>query len=535
MTLAMLRTRLRAEQGFTMIIAIGVMFVTSLILVAAFTIANGDVQNSHTSEAQKQAYFAALAGVQEYEYLLQANPDYWQTCGHPETKAKENVLETDEERYVVTPLPTKAWVEAGHKECSTESPFTSMIETKGTLANTFRIKSTGYAGGSTKSTGAVRTVIATFRVTGFLDYVFYTNFETVDPTLYPSSAKKTAEECENKYYSEWSKLGLKCEVIEFGEGDQIEGPMHTNDAADVTGGTRFGREGHTPTDVVEINGGTYGSQAGCSSSAKYFTATKCYTKGPYLTAPPKDTSLASYVEPAYEYVGQTWIELKGEEMTVKTFNQSTGVAETKTGVKPPPNGLIYVTTGTAACNTSFEVENSDTSTEQTNTKGCGTVYVKGVYKKSLTIAGEQDVVVTGSVYPSTVEGKLGTEPEGAATKPTGSAVLGLIASRYVRIYHPCWSNTNQSGSFEDPWVYAAILATSNSWITDNAACGSREGHINVFGAIGQNYRGIVLRNSSGYIKNYEYDDRLATDEPPYFLAPLKAGWKVVRETAPAPG
>jgi hypothetical protein len=376
-------------------------------------------------------------------------------------------------------------------------------------------------------------VIATFRVSGFLDFVFFTNFETVDPALYPASEKTLASECEGKYYSAWTPK--KCHAIEFGEGDEIEGPMHTNDTADVTGNTKFGREGHVPTDVVEINGGTYGSQAGCPSEAQYFTPTKCYIKGQTLTPPPDDTSLAQYVEPAYQFVGQTWIELKGEEMTVTTYNQGTGAAETKTGVKWPANGLIYVTSGSAACSGPFESESADSPSELTSTRGCGTVYIKGVYKKSLTVAGEKDTVVTGSLYPSSVEGKLGIESGNKATKPTGTSVLGLIATRFVRIYHPCSSNTNQAGSFENPWVYAAILATSHSWMADNPGCGSREGHINVYGAIGQNYRGVVLHNSGGFVKNYEYDDRLATDEPPYFLAPLKAGWKVVRETAPAPG
>ena len=41
--------------------------------------------------------------------------------------------------------------------------------------------------------------------------------------------------------------------------------------------------------------------------------------------------------------------------------------------------------------------------------------------------------------------------------------------------------------------------------------------------------GIV--GTHGYVKEYIYDERLATDEPPYFLAPLKAGWKIARETA----
>ena len=142
------------------------------------------------------------------------------------------------------------------------------------------------------------------------------------------------------------------------------------------------------------------------------------------------------------------------------------------------------------------------------------------------------MIVNGNVYPTSVSGKLGATP-------TGTAVLGLIASNYVRVYHPCSGGSNKAGSLENPWIYAAVLATGHSWIVDNPGCGNSLGNLSVFGAIGQNYRGIVGTSGgyggTGYLKNYEYDDRLATDEPPYFLAPLKAGWKVVRETAPAPG
>ena len=66
-----------------MIIAMGVMLVTSLLLTAAFLAARGDIHLSHTDTAQKEAYYAALAGVQEFEYEMQVNPDYWQTCGEP--------------------------------------------------------------------------------------------------------------------------------------------------------------------------------------------------------------------------------------------------------------------------------------------------------------------------------------------------------------------------------------------------------------------------------------------------------------------
>ena len=75
-----------------MIIALGVMLVTSLLLVAAFTVADGDMSLSRSDTTQKQAYYAALAGIQEYEYKLQNNPDYWETCEKPKSTVPEESI-----------------------------------------------------------------------------------------------------------------------------------------------------------------------------------------------------------------------------------------------------------------------------------------------------------------------------------------------------------------------------------------------------------------------------------------------------------
>lgn len=506
-------TRARAEGGFTMIIALGVMFVTSLMMVAAFTVANGDTHLSKIDTTQKQAYYAALAGIQEYEYLLQANPDYWQTCEAP----KRVVPEEANERYEIQLLT--ASTSKGATECSVASPFTTMIESAGTLANTFRIKSTGYAGTSQRS------LVATFRVTGFLDYIYFTNFETEDPKLYSSG------KCAGQYYSEWSKAGLACQQIEFTNGDSIQGPMHTNDASLVGGAASFGREGHLPPDAVEINGGTYGAASGCGGIAKYYTSTKCYTtKGPVLVAPESDTSLASYVEAANNFKGATYLKLLGTENKIEvTHYNEKGEKVTET-IGWPKNGLIYVQASEkGGCSYKYENANSDTAKEVEEEIGCGNVYVSGTYGSSLTVAGENDVIVNGSLVPTSIEGKLGNAP-------TGTAVLGLIATNYVRVYHPCVNKINGAGTLENPWIYAAILSTSHSFIVDNFACGAELGKLHEDGAIAQNYRGPVgTGGGTGYIKDYKYDDRLATDEPPYFLSPLKAGWKVIRETAPTAG
>jgi hypothetical protein len=442
------------------------------------------------------------------------------------------VPEEESEHYEVKLLPASS-APTGTKACEAANPFTSMIESKGTLANTFRVISTGCAGKvamttcekQPPSTVRTRSIVATFQVSGFLDFVYFTNFETEDPGLYNAETG-----CAEAYYSSWNAKKLKCGVIEFVTGDEVEGPFHTNDAAKVSGEPTFGREGHN--DKVEIFGGTYPS-ASCPSSGgpTYNTATKCYVKGTQLLPPPSDESLEAYVESAYKFEGSTHLTLNGSANTilVSTYEGTTKVEKT---LAWPKNGLIYVKADSSlSCSYSYETENSDESEEVAKEKGCGTVYAKGSYSSSLTIGAQKDLIVNGNLYPKSIEASLGSEPK-------GTAVLGLIATEYVRVYHACESNKNGE-SFENLYVYAAILSTGHSWVVDNSGCGNQLGYLHVYGAIAQNYRGIVRQTNGsgthGYLKDYKYDERLATDEPPYFLAPLKAGWKVIRETAPKEG
>ena len=506
------------ERGFTMIIALGVMFVTSLLLVAGFAIANGDTHQSRRDTAQKQAYYAALAGVQEYEYRLQSNPDYWATCEEPASTLPGEAGARYEIKLLVASSAPK-----GTTKCETANPFASMVESKGAVANTLRIESTGCAGmagltscaGQPVSTVATRTIVATFRGVNFLNYVYYTNFETEDPGLYSAPAG-----CEGAYYKEWSAKGLKCSSIVFTSGDSVEGPMHTNDAARVEGTAEFGRSGHEPPDAVEINGETYPSAA-CGGGPTYYTKSGCYEKGPTLTPPESDASLRAYAEAEDKFTGVTRVVLNGSTISVTNEGKTKSIAW-------PKNGLIYVQSNPEkACGYTYESENSDNSEEEKNETNCGNVYVEGNYAKSLTIAGENDVIINGNTYPTGVT--LGNAP-------TGLSVLGLIASHYVRIYHPCSGGSNEKGSLENPWIYAGMLSTSHSFVVDNHNCGRALGELHIYGAVAQDYRGIVgLVGGSGYLKDYKYDERLATDAPPHFLSPIKAGWKIGRETSPSAG
>jgi Tfp pilus assembly protein PilX len=543
--------RARSSDGFAMIIVMSVMLVMAALVVASLTTAIGDSHLSREDTNQKQAYFAALAGIQEYTYKLQANPDYWATCEAPSGKVPG---ESSNQSYKIELLV--ASTSKGATECSTTNPFTTMIESEGALTNTFRIKSTGTVTTTGYTGSATRSLVATFQVSGFLNYVYYTNYEQGDPPLYGSS-----KECEKKYYNEWSAAALSCQAITFTTGDAVNGPMHTNDAARVTGSPAFGRVGQKPADLVEINGGIYSSGAAsktCSGfTATFNTASGCFsTSGATLVPPPDDTSLTRYVEPQNEFVGVTRLELLGGESKINVAyyeeNAKEELEKKEKKIEWPKNGLIYVKGSTKwkkyPCTYEYKFWSSDNAEEEEKEKGCGNVYVKGTYTKSLTVAGENDVIINGSVYPAGLT--LGNEPP-------GTAVLGLIASHYVRVYHPLTGPDTSGGCGEvkkgelskngagsltgasEPWIYAGMLATSHSFVVDNYNCGAELGKLHVYGAIAQDYRGPVGLGSggggSGYLKDYKYDGRLAVDEPPYFLSPFKSGWKVIRQTAPTRG
>ena len=501
-----------------MIIAIMVMFVTSLLMVAAFTAANGDIHQSHTDLTQKQAYFAALAGVQEYEYKLEANPNYWQSCPAPTA----TVPGESNQSYEVTTLAASTDPEAS-KVCNSANPFSTIIESKGKLANTFRIKSVGVAGKSK------RAIVANFQVAGFLNYIYFTQYEVQDPAA-RNGTPKEQEECEN-YREQREKIGAKCGEIVFGPEDTENGPLHTDDSASVCTGAEFGRAGHEPPDLAEINGKVV---AGCggSGTATWNTPTKGPIKGPELVAPESDTTLRAYVEhepQENEFTGRTELVLEGgsNEIKVTAYDYVKKEYVTKK-IGWPKNGLLFVQSyepSGGCAYTEFNQAETDTAATYEEEKDCGSVYVHGTYAKSLTVAGEVDVIVNGSITPQ------GVSPPSAPAS-TSTTTLGLIATRFVRIYHPCSGGTNGKGSLESPWIYGAILSTSHSFLVDNYNCGATLGNLNVYGAIGQKFRGIVgIVGTHGYVKEYIYDERLATDEPPYFLAPLKAGWKIARETA----
>jgi hypothetical protein len=512
----------RLQQGFTTVTVMGVLLVGGLLVGASFAAVNPEISLSREDQDFKQSYGAAEAGLQWYLSRLGQDNSFYVHCAtvdppSPGEQAPVNQkwsgsgkdprvwrkLPGEQAQYTVELVPA-----AGFGQCVTGNQY-SMIDPSGNM----RLRISG------KSRGEVRTILATLRRQNFLDFIYFTNFETFDPGTYsPASAiDQATRECTTYRASrtDW------CDEIVFAEVDAIKGPLHTNDNAMVCGKPKFGRNSR---DAIEIVGQPPFVSGGCSGGYKPELLGTLVDSPSSLAMPPSNAELSTIAEPAYRFAGKTTIELSGD--TMKVWNTDRFGATPQT-MAAPPNGVIYVSS--KVCTVGYTRSQTYTAANS----GCGDVWIKGSYSRDLTIGAANDVVINGNL---------------ARAAGSDGALLGLVANNFVRVYHPVdflssGANVvggcrNRSDALPDLTIEAAILALRHSFIVDNWYCGKPLGSLNIYGAIAQQFRGTVsYLNSgvvvSGYAKAYEYNDRLRYREPPYFLDPVQASWRISRETEQA--
>lgn len=564
---------------------------------------------------RKAAYAAAESGLQVYVHKLLDDNTYWAKCdlnssvtGVNQPWKKVSSTTTDTRNWVNLPDQTAHWTiemlpVAPYTKCDTTAPEASMISS-GTPS--FRIRVTGQARvnrGTDQApdwvaTGPKRSLIATFKRKSFLDYIYFTDFETFDPATFPTSqtaavgkstqdtlgmnpygstqrdvAQWGQDACAN--YSYVKAIGNKpdgpqyrvdqrfkgtstlltpansrpqsatfsCIEISFSDNDVIEGPFHTNDTPQLCGSPTFGR---SPADVIEISGP--GNTSDTKKEDSWRNASTCSgttipnvnfetdtsidpSVGTWkfnqkkLALPKSNASIKTEALPAYTFLGRTTLKLTGSGI-VATGTRKDGTQITNQNIGYPSNGVVYV--DNASCTATYSTAQPDLLRN-----GCGIAVVSGTYSSDLTIAAADDILITDDILRS------------------GTAVLGLVAQNFIRVNHPvdnqlnCATSTtnntnNLSASQTNLEIDAALLTLAHSFIVDNWKCGAPLGKLTVNGAIAQKFRGPVATGSgkstsSGYVKNYIYDDRLRVHIPPHFIDPVASAWGIqtYQEQVPA--
>jgi Tfp pilus assembly protein PilX len=502
-----------------MLLAIAVLTVTALLSAAVFEAVGGDVQLSRANLDGKRAYSAAQAGLQAYLFQLNSNAttsQWWETCSNDSLSATTVPGSTTQEYYSYRPVNT----------CVSTDPVGSLIDTaSGTLGMEF----TGYSGAGCPTAGGqcqTRTIVASLRTLSPLSFLWYTVYETQDTSITGANSG-----C-NRMYNDTPAPPSSC-YIYWVTGDQMNGPMYTQDQYLVYPGNAptFGRS--SADDIASE--ADVGSTALGQSAADICAGSNCYNDPNILgTADPSPTPtvklpsdnsnlLSDATAHGVVLNGTTTLTISGTTASGETCTTSSASSCTPVSIDLTAKQLIY-TNNLSGCNTTYAPTGLTYASLQISGNTyyygkCGDIYVKGTYSTSLTLAAANDIVLTGNLENS-------TDPTGL-TNPTGTATAGLVADEYVRVMHDATGNPDRT-------IDAAILTLAHSFFVDNYDVGTGgQGSLTVHGAIAQYFRGVVgtVGNpGTGYLKKYNYDNRLQLVLPPYLFDLQTTQWQVFRES-----
>ena len=295
--------RLRGEGGFTLITVMGTMVIAALLTVAAFAAVNGDASESSKDVGRKQAWPQPSRGSTSTSSSSTATTttgpmraariavnDLWNGQG-TDPRQWRNVTGSNAQ-YTIELIPAN-----GFAKCTPgASVAQSMIDAG---SRSLRVRVTGRA---PSAKGWVnRSVIATLKRDGFLDFLYFTDYETRDPAWYSleSDGRPTGgsqgdliswatTNC-RKYWrngrgngtNQWSgkytdaaggNLGpIGCTQIQFAPGDVLAGPLHTNDDLYTCDKPTFGRNAQDRVESATATGPRAATSSRTSSAPSWRT------------------------------------------------------------------------------------------------------------------------------------------------------------------------------------------------------------------------------------------------------------------------
>ena len=547
------RLRGEGDEGMAIVLVLGTMTILTIFLLGTLAFAIQNAKPARNDQDAKTALAAAEAGMDEYISRLNADSTYWLRgnvdSGNPAFSSGGQVI----------PGTSGAGAKFTYRLLSSAAD----VDTTGQI----RLQVTGSSSAGPGNPVVSRTVTGTLKPSGFLDYVYLSDYEVIDPDLNGTSAS-----CATYYYNSRSS---SCTNIQWAAVDTVNGPFHSNDQIQVNGAAKFlspKTETSWPaTQTMAVGSKTWwGTQSAPMPSGTPAGYAPKYAAP--IQLPAGNTTLATRTTPGADglqtgpgcyYRGATRIVFQGATMRVlspsttslltpsrcldvgnraneqiKTippviYVDGVTVCGTGTGYSTSGgrSGVGYPMTGsTTATTEAYTAPGSSTAFHSNNSAGgistnyyCnrGVAYVSGTVDAQVTVGALDDIVVTGDLTLS--DGGAGTD------------VVGLIAGNDVWVYHPINSSGNNLLSSPVNDIYAAVLALRHSFVAQNWSEGSPVGTLNVTGAIAQKFRGAVNTGSgaslsTGYGKNYVYDDRFAYLQPPYFLMPDASPWYVASIT-----
>jgi hypothetical protein len=560
------------ESGQALVIVLGIVL---MLMLGTTVMAQNVLQNYPILQEDlvtHEAYRAMQAGLDEYLYEANANPNYVMCnqaqveTGGPTTWTASGYATLG--NGLCTGLSLTSWTQVHDLASTNDLPawftygtptiYDCTSSTGCPSNNTWeKVVVVGAAGNGTQMRFQQATI--TIQPTNdFLLSLWWLNYDQQDPATISGDPS-----C--GYY--W-QVGLEthCVSVDFVTGETITGNLFVNDSVFYCGKPAL-------DGIITTVGSLVKDGSSCSSPPSGDTVK---TAAHVESAPTDDAVLGSVAaQDGCLYDGPTEIKLvstggmdvyspetptsSGKDSLNSSSNTSTCIPGTPGGwVAAPVNGVVFVqdcgtcTTyaplGTSLATSLYAPDTSGESVGPTE----GDAIVEGTDEGPLTIAAENNVVIDGDICYASWTSNCTVPP----TAPGNDDVLALIAYNFVELNHPVTSdghggydNVNAcpgtspnelatngpTGNLDcdlaNPIIDAAILALNQQFDVHNFDQGGSQtadnislNNITIEGAISEDWRGPVGQGSNGYSKQYTYDSRLTYLSPPSYLNPGTSSW-----------
>ncbi len=285
--LTLLRRRLRRirstrDRGvaLSMVVGIGAVLLLLVATTMSFSV-SGLVRSNHDADWDA-AMSAAFAGIGEYQGRLTNDPSY-QQYGNPSASF---TIANNSQGTVTLPTGANANPAFG---IAAGGSWATVPLTDGLPANAsyrYEVDNSKYASNGIlhiRATGKVdnvtRSVVANIKQTGFTNYVYFTDYEELDPALNGGS-------CPKAYAWSGTTRSTSC-LINFVAGDTFDGQVHSNDTLNICGGA-FKQKVSTANPNRNSSGNLY-TQTNCSGTPVFNAGAP--VNSALITMPPPQAQL----------------------------------------------------------------------------------------------------------------------------------------------------------------------------------------------------------------------------------------------------
>jgi hypothetical protein len=448
----LLRSRLKGgDEGIALAVVIGISAVLMVLIVSALSFSVGSTTKAAADSNQDAALAAAEAGVSDYQSRL-TNDNTYVKYGDPLAPFSSQTGSTTLTLPTTPTNPAFGWGNTG--------TWASVPGASGNTAYRYEVDNSQYASSGVirilatgRSGTQTRSVLANLHQNGFLNFLYFTNYETQDPAITGDSQSLCTQ-----YYP--TRVDNNCGgAIQFSPGEVLDGPVGSNDAMLICGGDF---KGAVTTNYAPTTGTKYYRINPCSSGSA-----PTFEKGPpahgdVLIPPPTNQAMAQETRgdltgstvprPGCLYTGPTSIVFNSNgTMTVK----SPWTRFTNTGVSAS-TGYSYGMTN-PACGTGLGATSAGVTASTTNTlasPGGQTIPVP-----------TQNLIFVQSVPAATAINSSSDPNAWLSTNYPGKGVTGAA-------YANCPSNGNDLGY---PIATTTVSGSKTTTVTENITASTSAG------------------------------------------------------------